>query len=113
MSNFKFIADSSATQVNDPNAPTSTNDNEQSENTSSNHRGLSKGAIIGICVGVGVTVYAAATVVAIRAYSRYKNKKQQEALTRHHIFTDSISSPVMQGNSLGFLPISHQHQRAY
>lgn len=84
---------SSRQSVDDPNSPTS---------SSSSGGGLSKGALIGICVSVGIIVYAAATVVVYKVYQRKKAAKEQQAMAEHEIFAQSISEPIMQDNSLGW-----------
>lgn len=96
--------------MDDPNnADNPSSDNSSSGNTKS---GLSNGAIIGICVGVGVCVYAAATVVGVRAYRARKQKREQQTMEQHMIFADSISSPIMQGNSLGWVPAPYQQHHS-
>jgi hypothetical protein len=42
-------------------------------------------------------------------YRRRKQKREQQAMEQHVIFSDSISSPIMQGNSLGWVPAPYQH----
>jgi hypothetical protein len=51
--------------------------------------------LVGICVGVGVAVYAAATIVGVKVYKKRKQHHRDE-------IAGSISSPVMQSNSLGW-----------
>ncbi|CEP16213.1 hypothetical protein [Parasitella parasitica] len=70
---------------------------------------LPKGGIIGICVGVGVCVYAAATVAGVYVYRKRRQRREQQILEQHRLFAKSISSPIMQGNSLGFMPAPFQH----
>lgn len=89
---------SSQQSMNDPNGSTS---NSTNSGTKSNG-GLSKGALIGICVSIGVVVYAAATVVFYKVYQRRKRAKEQEALADHQLFAQSISEPIMQDNSFGW-----------
>ncbi|KAG0165083.1 hypothetical protein DFQ30_009000 [Apophysomyces sp. BC1015] len=93
--------------VSDPNAV-------NSENAPSSGRsqggGLSKASIIGICVSIGVVVYAAATVVVVRVYRRRRARRQEQAQEQHQVFAQSISSPIMQENSLGW---SYQNQLPY
>jgi hypothetical protein len=62
-------------------------------------------------VSVGVCIYAAATVVGVRIYRKHKQKREQQALEQHTVFAESISAPMMQGNSLGFIPAPYQHNR--
>jgi beta-lactamase regulating signal transducer with metallopeptidase domain len=94
---------SSSSTVNDPNS-----DNSSSNTSNSNSGGgLSKGALIGICVSVGAVVYAAATVVAIQVYRRRRTAKEEKAIAEHQLFAQSISEPIMQENSLGWSGPSH------
>lgn len=88
---------SSGSTVNDPNSDSS----NQSSNAQSGG-GLSKGALIGICVSVGAVVYAAATVVAIQMYRKRRAAKEEKAIAEHQLFAQSISEPIMQENSLGW-----------
>ncbi|KAI9478286.1 MAG: hypothetical protein EXX96DRAFT_570273 [Benjaminiella poitrasii] len=80
-----------------------------SSNTSANG-GLSKASLIGICVSIGVVVYAAATVGAIVVYRKRRAAKEQKAMAEHQVFAQSISEPIMQENSLGW---SSQNQGRY
>ncbi|KAI8094858.1 uncharacterized protein B0P05DRAFT_523711 [Gilbertella persicaria] len=100
----------SGSTVADPNSETSSQNNSSSSGSDSNG-GLSKGAIIGICVGIGACVYAAATVVGVKVYRSRKQKREQEAIEQHMVFADSISSPIMQGNSLGWVPAPYQQHQ--
>lgn len=85
-------------------ASTASDTSQQSVNNdgSSSTGGLSKGALIGICVSVGVIVYAAATLVVFKVYQRRKRAKEEQAVTDHQLFAQSISEPIMQDNSLGW-----------
>lgn len=90
---------SSSGTINDPNSSSSSSNTNQSNN---NGGGLSKGALIGICVSVGAVVYAAATVVAIQVYRKRRAAKEEKAIAEHQLFAQSISEPIMQENSLGW-----------
>lgn len=103
--------------MNDPN-DTSGNSGNHGNNGSGNSNGgggggLSRGGIIGICVSVGVVVYGAATVMAVRVYRQRKLKKEQNAAMDHQDFTQSISSPIMHENMVGFSQFNGQHQPHY
>jgi hypothetical protein len=105
--NHLFLVSNSAGIVNDPNNPSGdSNGSNNGQGNSSSSGGLSRGGIIGICVSVGVVVYGAATVLAVRVYRQRKSKKEAAAAMDHQEFTQSISSPIMHENSLGF----SQHQ---
>lgn len=88
--------------VTDPNQP------NQEETTSTDTGILSKASIIGICVGVGISVYAAATIAGVFYYRKRKAIKDKITQEQHLIFADSISSPIMQSNSLGFVPAPYR-----
>lgn len=86
-------------------SPTVDDPNASSSSSSSNGgSGLSKGALIGICVSVGVVVYAAATMGVVHVYRKRRQNKEQQAVQQHQVFTQSISSPIMHENSLGWSP---------
>lgn len=63
-----------------------------------------------MCVGLGISVYVAATIAGIKYYRQRKSKKEKIMKEQHMIFADSISSPIMQGNSLGWVPAPYQNQ---
>lgn len=68
--------------------------------------------MIGICVSVGVVVYAAATIAAIKVYRKRRNAKEEKAIAEHQVFAQSISEPVMMDNSLGWSNAGgYNHQR--
>ncbi|OAD79818.1 hypothetical protein PHYBLDRAFT_157346 [Phycomyces blakesleeanus NRRL 1555(-)] len=92
---------SASSSIVDPNS-TEDQSSSSSNGGSSGNGGLSKASIIGICVSVGVVVYAAATVVSVRAYRRHRVRKDTEAQQQHQVFAQSISAPIMQENSLGW-----------
>lgn len=83
---------------------------DSSSNSKTKGEGLPRNSIIGICVGVGISVYAASTIAGIKFYRRYKSKKEKIMKEQHIMFADSISSPIMQGNSLGWVPAPYQNQ---
>ncbi|KAI8390149.1 hypothetical protein BD560DRAFT_2336 [Blakeslea trispora] len=95
-------SNSSNNQIQDPN-----NTNNSSGNTTDSTGGstnkLSRGAIIGICVSIGVTVYAIATVATLYIYRKRRDAKRAEAVIDHQNFAQSISSPIMQDNAFGWL----------
>lgn len=98
----------------DPNASQSgsgsTSNNGNANGSSSG--GLSKASLIGICVSVGVVVYAAATIAAIKVYRKRRNAKEEKAIAEHQVFAQSISEPVMMDNSLGWSNVGgYNHQR--
>ncbi|KAI8887933.1 hypothetical protein K501DRAFT_174224 [Backusella circina FSU 941] len=105
-SNVAQTSSGSSQSVSDPNGNSSGN----SSNGGSSG-GLSKGALIGICVSVGVVVYAAATVGVIHVYRRRRNEKQERAIAEHQVFAQSISSPILQENSLGWANNTQQPQQ--
>lgn len=96
----------SSQSVSDPNS-----DSNGSSSNGDSSGGLSKGALIGICVSVGVAVYAAATVGVIHVYRKRRNEKQERALAEHQVFAQSISSPILQENSLGWTNNTQQPQQ--
>ncbi|KAI8645349.1 hypothetical protein BD408DRAFT_480621 [Parasitella parasitica] len=95
----------------DPNGDTDHAEQSSKGNANDSQGGLPKGGIIGICVGVSVCVYAAATVIGVHIYRKRRQKRAQQTLEQHRLFAKSISSPIMQGNSLGFMPGPYQHYR--
>ncbi|KAI8098781.1 uncharacterized protein BX664DRAFT_319585 [Halteromyces radiatus] len=104
-------AGNAAGVMSDPNASSNNSNNNNNGNGSNpsngnngGSSGLSRAGIIGICVSVGVVVYAAATVVAVRVYRQRKLRKEQNAVMDHQDFTQSISAPIMNENTLGFSP---------
>lgn len=97
--------------VSDPNGNTSNGSNSSQSNGNGGGGGLPKAGIIGICVGVGVAVYAAATIVGVKFYRKRRAKKDIEIREQHMVFAQSISSPIMQGNSLGWVPAPYQHHQ--
>lgn len=112
---FCFIAvntSNGGATVTDPNGNTSGGSgSNQSGGNSSGGGGLPKAGIIGICVGVGVAVYAAATIVGVKVYRKRRAKKDEEIREQHMVFAQSISSPIMQGNSLGWVPAPYQQHQ--
>ncbi|ORX53571.1 hypothetical protein DM01DRAFT_73551 [Hesseltinella vesiculosa] len=104
------VVSSSSPSLQDPNG----NGSDSSSSSPSGGGGLSRGGIIGICVGVAVVVYGAATVVAVRVYRNRKARQEEEAIATHEVFTQSISAPIMQDNSVGFMyPSSQQASSSY
>lgn len=97
--------------VTDPNGNTSGGSGSNQSGGSSSGGGLPKAGIIGICVGVGVAVYAAATIVGVKVYRKRRAKKDEEIREQHMVFAQSISSPIMQGNSLGWVPAPYQQHQ--
>lgn len=49
--------------------------------------------------------------MGVKYYRKHKNKREQEALEQHIVFAESISAPIMQGNSLGWVPAPYQQQQ--
>ncbi|KAI8339609.1 hypothetical protein BC941DRAFT_420971 [Chlamydoabsidia padenii] len=91
--------------MNDPNNPSSDNGNGGGSSNNGGS-GLSRGGIIGICVSVGVVVYGAATVLAVRIYRRRKSKRNEQEQD-HQEFVHAISAPIMHENTLGFTQHPH------
>jgi hypothetical protein len=94
--------------VADPNQPISSESSSTDSKTGSG--GLPKGGIIGICVGVGISVYAAATIIGISYYRKRKSRKDEIIKEQHMMFAESISLPIMQGNSLGWVPAPYRYE---
>lgn len=105
---------SSSNNVVDPNSSNAGSNNSSNNNSNgSSSGGLSKASLIGICVSVGVAVYAAATIAVIRVYRKRRTAKEEKAIAEHQVFSQSISDPIMQDNSLGWSNTGggYNHQR--
>jgi hypothetical protein len=112
---FLFIAAThivSTPGINDPNNSNSGLQNDASGGDS-NTGGLSKASLIGICVSVGIVIYAAATIAVIRVYRKRRADREEKAIVEHQVFAQSISEPIMQDNSLGWSNTGngYNHQR--
>ncbi|KAI8375422.1 hypothetical protein EDC96DRAFT_497245 [Choanephora cucurbitarum] len=111
--------DTSSGTINNPNGDTGIHTNnghaDDSDNADVPAGGskLSKGSIIGICIGVGACVYVAATVVGVKVYRNHKKKKEDHAIEQHMIFADSISSPVLHEDSLGWTGTPYQRNQIH
>lgn len=87
---------------------TDSNKPNQENSTYNDTAIISKASIIGISLGVGISVYAAVTVAGVLYYRKRKAIKDKLTHKQYIMFADSISSPVMQSNSLGFVPAPYR-----
>jgi hypothetical protein len=69
--------------------------------------------LIGVCVSVGIVIYAAATIAVIRVHRKRRADREVKAFAEHQVFAQSISEPIMQDNSLGWSNTGsgYNHQR--
>ncbi|KAI8093073.1 uncharacterized protein BX664DRAFT_313163 [Halteromyces radiatus] len=100
------VSSSDSQGMNDPNGTQSSsnsgNTNGGGSNTagqSSSDSSLSRGAIIGIAVSVGVVVYAAATMGAVTMYRRHRRHQQEQEEQRRRNAIQEISAPIILDHS--------------